>query len=76
MEKSEQKISDNKKLYKMQSVKIKDFDMPFGSMVLFMVKWVVASIPSIIILFTIVILFFLIFISIFGTIMMSTFSQY
>ncbi|MEH6784089.1 MAG: hypothetical protein V7688_09415 [Alcanivorax jadensis] len=31
-------------------VKIVDIDMPFGSMVAFMVKWVLASIPAFIIL--------------------------
>jgi hypothetical protein len=33
-----------------QTVKISDIKMPFGSMVVFMVKWVIASIPAIIIL--------------------------
>jgi hypothetical protein len=31
-------------------VKVVDFDMPFGSMVSFMVKWAIASIPAFIIL--------------------------
>lgn len=31
-------------------VKIKDFDMPFGSMIVFMVKWAIAAIPAMIIL--------------------------
>jgi len=31
-------------------VKIVDLEMPFGSMVLFMVKWVIAAIPAMIIL--------------------------
>ena len=30
--------------------RIKDFDMPFGSMILFMVKWAIAAIPAMIIL--------------------------
>ena len=30
--------------------KVIDFDMPFGSMVLFMIKWALAAIPAIIIL--------------------------
>ena len=34
-----------------QPVKVIDFDMSFINMVLFMVKWVVASIPAMIILF-------------------------
>tara|TARA_Y100001949_G_C15743414_1_gene224665 strand:- start:187 stop:510 length:324 start_codon:yes stop_codon:yes gene_type:complete len=33
-----------------QTVKISDIKMPFGSMVVFMVKWAIASIPAIIIL--------------------------
>ncbi len=34
-------------------VKVIDIDMPFGSMVSFMVKWAIASIPAFIILFVI-----------------------
>jgi len=41
-----------------QAVRIVDFNMPFGSMVGFMVKWVVATIPAIIILLVIVFLFY------------------
>ena len=33
-----------------QTVKISDIDMPFGSMVIFMVKWAIASIPALLIL--------------------------
>jgi len=33
-----------------QTVKISDINIPFDSMVIFMVKWVIASIPAIIIL--------------------------
>ena len=36
-----------------QAVKVIDFDMEFGSMVTFMVKWAIASIPAMIILFII-----------------------
>lgn len=36
--------------HKIQSVRIVDFDMPFGSMVSIMVKWALATIPAIIIL--------------------------
>jgi hypothetical protein len=64
------------KQFKAQPVKIIDFDMPFGSMVTFMIKWVLASIPGIIILFIVGIVMSLIFISIFGTILISSFSQY
>ena len=35
----------------MGQVKIIDFEMPFGSMVTFMIKWAIASIPAMIILF-------------------------
>ena len=34
-------------------IKIEDIQMPFGSMVIFMVKWAIASIPAFIILFLI-----------------------
>ena len=34
-------------------VKVIDFDMSFSSMVIFMVKWTIASIPAMIILFVI-----------------------
>jgi uncharacterized membrane protein YdjX (TVP38/TMEM64 family) len=33
-----------------QTVRITDIRMPFGSMVVFMVKWAIASIPALIIL--------------------------
>lgn len=36
-----------------QAVVITDIDMPFGSMVRFIVKWVIASIPAILILWII-----------------------
>ena len=59
---------------KTPSVKIQDIDMPFGSMVSFMIKWALASIPAIMILSIIGILISIIMISIFGSIMMSVFS--
>ena len=40
-----------------QNVTITDIKMPFGSMVEFMVKWVLASIPAIIILIIVLYLF-------------------
>ena len=46
-----------------QGVTIKDFNMPFSSMVIFMVKWAIASIPAIIIIW----ILFMILISIFGS---------
>ena len=39
-----------------QTVKVSDFDMPFGSMIVFMVKWAIASIPALLIL---MVLFFI-----------------
>tara|TARA_Y100001970_G_scaffold293883_1_gene444242 strand:- start:7512 stop:7694 length:183 start_codon:yes stop_codon:yes gene_type:complete len=45
------------------NVAIKDFNMPFSSMVIFMVKWAIASIPAIIILW----ILFMLLISIFGS---------
>ena len=48
-----------------QEVRVTDFDMKFGSMVLFMIKWALASIPAFIILFIIFGIFFLIFGSLF-----------
>lgn len=41
-----------------QQVTVTDIDMPFGSMVSFMVRWSLASIPAFIILFAIFFLFF------------------
>jgi len=35
----------------MEQVEIKDINMPFMSMVIFMVKWAIASIPAMLILF-------------------------
>ena len=48
-----------------KSVYVKDLDMPIKSMVIFMVKWAVASIPAFIILFIIFGIFFAIFGSLF-----------
>ena len=39
-----------------QAVKVSDIDMPFGSMIVFMVKWAIAAIPAILIL---MVLFFI-----------------
>ena len=68
-------LPDNNKSEKTPSVKIQDIDMPFGSMVSFMIKWALASIPAIMILSIIGILISIIIISIFGSIMMSVFSS-
>tara|TARA_Y100001970_G_C13935414_1_gene700430 strand:- start:212 stop:472 length:261 start_codon:yes stop_codon:yes gene_type:complete len=64
------------RLKKIQSVKITDFDMPFGSMVKFMIKWALASVPAIFIIFFVGLLFSMIFFSFFGTIMYTSFNQY
>ena len=58
---------------KNQPVRIIDFDMPFNSMVLFMIKWALASIPAIIIIFIFIILITMLFIPIVGTVMINTF---
>jgi hypothetical protein len=44
-----------------QPVIVKDIEMPFGSMVVFMVKWSLASIPAFLILFVIGYLFWSVF---------------
>jgi len=44
-----------------QKVRVIDLDMPFGSMVVFMVKWAIAAIPAFIILMVIGFLLSLIF---------------
>ena len=55
-ETSEQRTQEIKEHQKQQqriedkSVHVKSFDMPFGDMVMFMVKWAIASIPAFIIL--------------------------
>ena len=46
-----------------QNVTVKDFNMPFSSMVIFMVKWSIASIPAIIIIW----ILFMLLISNFGS---------
>ena len=57
--KQQQKIED-------KSVHVKSFDMPFGDMVGFMVKWALASIPAFIILAIIGAIFVAIFTAIFA----------
>ena len=60
-----QKAKENKQKIEEKSVHVKSFDMPFGDMVGFMVKWSLASIPAFIILFIIFGILFLIFGSLF-----------
>ena len=66
-EQEEKRKIDEASLQEIQdkSVHVKSFDMPFGDMVGFMVKWALASIPAFIILFIIFGIFFLIFGSLF-----------
>ena len=65
----QQQEQEEKALYKSVRIKggvdINSFDMPFGDMVIFMVKWALASIPAFIILFIIFGILFLIFGSLF-----------
>lgn len=51
-----------------QAVIVADFDMPFGSMVTFMVKWALASIPALIILWIIGAIAFVMLAGFFGSI--------
>ena len=66
-EKAEQirKEREEKSVYIKGGVDVKSFDMPFGDMVGFMVKWALASIPAFIILFVIFGIFFAMFTAIF-----------
>ena len=61
----QQQEQEEKALYKSVRIKggvdINSFDMPFGDMVIFMVKWALASIPAFIILAIIGAIFFAIF---------------
>ncbi len=50
----------------MEKVVINDIRMPFGSMVVFMVKWAIASIPAMIILFVICAVLFAVLGALFG----------
>ena len=61
----EKKYQEKQHRIEEKSVHVKSFDMPFGDMVMFMVKWAIASIPAFIILFIIFGILFLIFGSIF-----------
>ena len=66
-----QNINENKETLTVemkgtQTVKVSDFDMPFGSMVVFMVKWAIASIPVLIILMILFAIFGGFFLAIFN----------
>jgi hypothetical protein len=54
------------KMDETKGVTITDIQMPFGSMVIFMIKWAIASIPAAIILFLIASVFAIVFSGIFG----------
>ncbi|MBT9437556.1 MAG: hypothetical protein GAS50_00020 [Desulfobacterales bacterium] len=49
-----------------RGVTVTDIQMPFGSMVVFMIKWAIASIPAAIILFLIASVFAVVFGGIFS----------
>ena len=51
------KAKNEKGAKDISAVRVVDFEMPFGSMVVFMVKWAIASIPAIIILYVLFVLF-------------------
>ena len=57
----EKKYQEKQQRIEEKSVHVKSFDMPFGDMVVFMVKWALASIPAFIILAIIGAIFFAIF---------------
>ena len=44
-----------------RGITVTDIQMPFGSMVIFMIKWAIASIPAAIILFLIASVFAVVF---------------
>ncbi len=50
-----------------QTVKLSDIDIPFGSMVIFMVKWTIASIPAFLILTVLLAIFAVFFFGILAT---------
>ena len=54
------KDAEMQRIQNSQPVVVTDIDMPFGSMVVFMVKWALASIPAIIVLAVIGILSFIV----------------
>ena len=62
---AEQRRKEQQQKIEDKSVHVKSFDMPFGDMVGFVVKWALASIPAFIILAIIGGIFFAIFTAIF-----------
>jgi len=67
--KAEKEYQEQQQKFEEKSVHVKSFSMPFGDMVMFMVKWAIASIPAFIILFIIG----AIFTTIFGVSLLSIF---
>jgi hypothetical protein len=49
-----------------QRISVVDFDMPFGRMVVFMIKWAFAAIPALIIIWAVVFTVFFILALFFG----------
>ena len=64
-----------RKTNKTQTVKIIDFDMPFGSILSLLIKWSIASIPALMILFVIFFLMGIIFIPIFSSFLLNIISH-
>ena len=62
------KEREEKSVYIKGGVNVESFDMPFGDMVVFMIKWALASIPAFIILAFIGAIFF----AMFGALFVST----
>ena len=50
-----------------QRISVVDFDMPFGRMVVFMIKWAFAAIPAIIVIWAVVFLALLLLTVFFGS---------
>jgi len=49
-----------------QRISVVDFDMPFGRMVIFMIKWAFAAIPALIIIWTVILCVFFVLAVFFG----------
>ena len=64
---NENKGTQTVKIKGTQTVEVSDIDMPFGSMVVFMVKWAIASIPAILILMVLFAIFGGLILGIFAT---------
>jgi hypothetical protein len=62
-------IQDNPSIAPRQRVIVENIQMNFGSMVVFMIKWAIASIPAAIILFCLAAICFIIFSAIAGSIL-------